>query len=134
MEDFFLDISYKNKTVRFKVVNPEAPLATLMDNLRHSIGEDGRLIFDFPSIDQTGAPLDYFFGKEDPQVHEIRVLRPRIGREDQKLADYNVNNCIGCNSCFTREGNKCFQNDDIVQIYEKLRNADTVAIASPEYF
>ena len=65
MEDFFLDISYKNKTVRFKVVNPEAPLATLMDNLRHSIGEDGRLIFDFPSIDQTGAPLDYFFGKED---------------------------------------------------------------------
>ena len=59
MEEFFLDISYKNKTVRFKVVNPDAPLATLMDNLRHAIGEDGRLIFDFPSIDQTGAPLDY---------------------------------------------------------------------------
>ena len=92
MEEFFLDISYKNKTVRFKVVNPEAPLATLMDNLRHAIGEDGRLIFDFPSIDQTGAPLDYFFGKEDPQVHEIRVLRPRIGHEDQKLSDYNVKN------------------------------------------
>ena len=92
MEEFFLDISYKNKTVHFKVVNPDAPLATLMDNLRHAIGEDGRLIFDFPSIDQTGAPLDYFFGKEDPQVHEIRVLRPRIGREDQKLADYNVRN------------------------------------------
>ena len=50
------------------------------------------------------------------------------------VADYNFNPCIGCNSCFTREGNKCFQNDDIVQIYEKLRNADTVAIASPEYF
>ena len=82
MEEFFLDISYKNKTVRFKVVNPDAPLATLMDNLRHAIGEDGRLIFDFPSIDQTGAP----------QVHEIRVMRPRIGREDQKLADYNVKN------------------------------------------
>ena len=92
MEEFFLDISYKNKTVRFKVVNPEAPLATLMDNLRHAIGEDGRLIFDFPSIDQTGAPLDYFFGKEDPDVHEIRVLRPRIGHEDQKLKDYNVKN------------------------------------------
>ena len=58
MEDFFLDISYKNKVVRFKVVNPDAPLSTLVDNLRHSIGEDGRLIFDFPSIDQTGAHLD----------------------------------------------------------------------------
>ena len=92
MEEFFLDIAYKNKTVRFKVVNPDAPLSTLIDNLRHAIGEDDRLIFDFPSVDQTGAPLDYFFGKEDPDVHEVRVLRPRIGREDQKLKDYNVRN------------------------------------------
>ena len=90
--DFLLDIVYKNKTVRFKVVNPEAPLATLMTNLRHAIGNDGKLIFDFPSIDSTGAPLDYFFGKEDPEVHEIRVLRPRIGHTDQTLADYHVNN------------------------------------------
>jgi hypothetical protein len=92
MEEFFLDIAYKNKTVRFKVVNPDAPLSTLVANLRHAIGEHGRLIFDFPSIDQTGAPLEYFFGKEDPQVHEVRVMRPRIGREDQKLSDYNVRN------------------------------------------
>ena len=98
MEDFFLDIVYKNKTVRFRVVNPEAPLSTLMTNLTHAIGEDGKLIFDFPSIDGTGAPsidgtgapLDYFFGREDPDVHEIRVLRPRIGRTDQTLLDYGV--------------------------------------------
>lgn len=50
------------------------------------------------------------------------------------VADYNVNPCIGCNSCFTREGNKCFQNDDMLQIYEKLKNADIVVIASPVYF
>ena len=56
------------------------------------IGSDGKLIFDFPSIDETGAPMDYFFGVEDPQVHEVRVLRPRIGRTDQTLADYNVKN------------------------------------------
>ena len=49
-------------------------------------------------------------------------------------ANYNVNPCIGCNSCFTCEGNKCFQNDDMVHIYEKLRNADIVVIASPVYF
>ena len=92
MEDFFLDIVYKNKKVRFKVVNPEAPLSQLMSNLRHAIGADGKLIFDFPSIDETGAPMDYFFGVEDPSVHEVRVLRPRIGRADQTLADYNVQN------------------------------------------
>lgn len=90
--EFLLDIVYKNKTVKFKVVNPEAPIETLMTNLRHAIGNDGKLIFDFPSIDNTGAPLDYFFGKEDPAVHEIRVLRPRIGKQDQTLADYNVKN------------------------------------------
>ena len=92
MEDFFLNITYKNKTVKFRVVNPEAPLETLMTNLRHAVGNDGKLIFAFPSIDQTGAPLDYFFGKEDPEVHEIRVLRPRIGHTDQTLADYHINN------------------------------------------
>jgi hypothetical protein len=90
--DFLLDIVYKNKTVKFKVVNPDAQLETLMTNVRHAIGNDGKLIFDFPSIDQTGAPLDYFFGKEDPEVHEIRVLRPRIGRTDQTLADYQIKN------------------------------------------
>ena len=92
MEDFFLDIVYKNKKVRFKVVNPEAPISQLMTNLRHAIGSDGKLIFDFPSIDETGAPMDYFFGVEDPEVHEVRVLRPRIGRTDQTLGDYNVQN------------------------------------------
>ena len=92
MEDFFLDLVYKNKKVRFKVMNPDAPIGTLMNNLRHAIGSAGRLIFDFPSIDETGAPLDYFFGVEDPQVHEVRVLRPRVGRTDQTLADYNVHN------------------------------------------
>ena len=50
------------------------------------------------------------------------------------VADYKVNPCIGCNSCFTRKGNKCFQNDDMSAIYEKLRVADIVVIASPVYF
>ncbi len=90
--EFFLNIVYKNKTVKFRVANPQAPLSVLMTNLRHATGQDGKLIFDFPSIDETGAPLDYFFGKEDEQVHELRVMRPRIGRTDQLLQDYNVNN------------------------------------------
>lgn len=50
------------------------------------------------------------------------------------VADYSINPCIGCNSCFTRENNLCFQNDDMTKIYDKLRNADIVAIASPVYF
>lgn len=38
------------------------------------------------------------------------------------VADYKVNPCIGCNSCFAREGNQCFQKDDMAKIYEKLKN------------
>ena len=33
-QDFFLNIVYKNKTVKFRVVNPDAPLSVLMTNLR----------------------------------------------------------------------------------------------------
>lgn len=49
-------------------------------------------------------------------------------------ADYKVNPCIGCNTCFEREGNRCFQEDDMQEIYEKLKVADVLAIASPVYF
>lgn len=50
------------------------------------------------------------------------------------VADYKVNPCIGCNSCFSREGNACFQNDDMAKIYEKLKSAELLVIASPVYF
>ncbi len=50
------------------------------------------------------------------------------------VSDYKVNPCIGCNSCFTREGNQCFQKDNMTEIYEKLKVADMAVIASPVYF
>lgn len=50
------------------------------------------------------------------------------------VADYQINPCIGCNSCFTRKDNTCFQNDDMTIVYDKLRTADIVVIASPVYF
>lgn len=50
------------------------------------------------------------------------------------VADYKVNPCIGCNSCFARENHQCFQKDDMKLIYRKLRGADIIAVASPVYF
>lgn len=50
------------------------------------------------------------------------------------IADYKVNPCIGCNTCFHKEGNACFQNDDMQIIYKKLAEADVIVIASPVYF
>ena len=57
--------------------------------------------------------------------HEVEVL---------SVADYSVLPCIGCNACFTREGNTCFQNDDMQKLYPKLMEADVIAVASPVYF
>ena len=50
------------------------------------------------------------------------------------VAEFKVNSCIGCNSCFKREKNACFQNDDMTKIYKKLKNTDNLVIASPLYF
>lgn len=44
------------------------------------------------------------------------------------VADYTVNPCIGCNSCFEREENACFQQDDMSQIYDKLSQADVIVV------
>lgn len=90
MSEFFLYVTYKNRCVKFQVTDPEASLATLVNNIRHAVSQDGRLIFDFPSIDSSGAPLEYFLAKEDDVTHEVRILRPRIGNTDQTLGDYNV--------------------------------------------
>lgn len=50
------------------------------------------------------------------------------------VADVDVEPCIGCDSCYTREENRCFRQDDMTEIYEKLKNADVLVIASPVYF
>ena len=50
------------------------------------------------------------------------------------VADYNINPCIGCNSCYERDGHKCFQKDDMEIVYSKLVEADILVVASPVYF
>lgn len=50
------------------------------------------------------------------------------------VADDKIFPCIGCNSCFQREGHGCFQQDDMQKIYPKLAEADVIAVASPVYF
>ena len=36
------------------------------------------------------------------------------------VRSHDITPCIGCNSCFTRPGNECFQKDDMQIVYEKL--------------
>jgi len=57
--------------------------------------------------------------------HQVEIVSVR---------DYKVNPCIGCNSCFKSGNNACCQKDDMPVIYDKLKAADILVIASPVYF
>lgn len=97
MEDnFFLFITYKGKKVKFKVTNPADSLNMLMDKVK------ALEIFDMPSVDTSGAPIYYFFGKVDDKGQQI-ILTPKIGKSDMFLHDYNVSN-----------------NDELTLIYEPI--------------
>lgn len=65
------------------------------------------------------------FVKGASEHNEVEVI---------SVSDYKVNPCIGCNGCFGREDYSCFQDDDMSKIYEKLKTAEILVIASPVYF
>lgn len=67
-----------------------------------------------------------------------RAFAEGAGRRHQvevvSVADYRIQPCLGCNKCYTSEGHRCVQRDDMAAVYEKLTEADTLVIASPVYF
>ena len=65
------------------------------------------------------------FAEGAREHHDVEIV---------SVSEYKINPCIGCNSCFSREGYTCIQNDDMFRIYDKMKKVDTVVIASPVYF
>ncbi len=54
--------------------------------------------------------------------------------ETISVSDYNVYPCIGCDYCFANEEHRCFRQDDMGKIYDKLYEAEIIVVASPVYF
>ena len=44
------------------------------------------------------------FAEGARKKHQVEII---------SVADHQIHPCIGCNSCFTREGHACFQKDDM---------------------
>ena len=44
-----------------------------------------------PSVDPSGAPINYYFGKVDENGQEM-ILNPKVGKTEQYLDDYNIEN------------------------------------------
>ena len=59
------------------------------------------------------------------QHHDVELV---------SVADYHISPCLGCNRCYSGEGHRCVQQDDMTVLYDKLMEADAVIIASPVYF
>ncbi len=89
MEDFFLFLRYKNKTIKFKVTDPTTELEILMNNLRKAVDATGTRIFDLPEMIDY-VPTEYFFGKKDEATGRDIILQPKIGKTTKTLLDYNV--------------------------------------------
>lgn len=49
-----------------------------------------------------------------------------------RLADKKIGFCIGCRACENSE--KCFQQDDMSELIDKVLNADVIVFATPVYF
>jgi len=49
------------------------------------------------------------------------------------LSKLSLKPCIGCRTCFDRGESYCPQKDDLLALYEKMREADGYVIASPIY-
>ncbi len=48
------------------------------------------------------------------------------------LKDYKINYCIGCYACHTT--GRCFQQDDMTTLANKLLDADVIVFSTPVYF
>lgn len=49
------------------------------------------------------------------------------------VGDKKINYCTGCGYCFSHQG-VCSQKDDMVEIKDKMINADIIVLSTPIYF
>ncbi|MBO6026739.1 MAG: hypothetical protein J6P73_05785 [Bacteroidales bacterium] len=89
MEEYFLFLRYKNKTIKFRVSDPTTGLEVLMNNLRQAVDNTGERVFDMPEMIDY-VPSEYFFGKKDETTGRDIILQPKVGKTAKTLLDYNV--------------------------------------------
>ena len=91
MEDVHVYMRYRNKTIRFKVSDPNYEMEELMESLRNAIDKEGKHFFNLPEmIDFT--PMEYVFGRMDETTGQCVILQPRIGKTKMRISDYNIQN------------------------------------------
>ena len=49
------------------------------------------------------------------------------------LKDKTIADCLGCAAC-QKNGGNCVQKDDMTEVYDAMKKADVIVLASPVYF
>ena len=61
-----------------------------------------------------------------------RVREHDYETETVNICDMSIGGCRACMAC--KRTGKCAQDDDMIQMYEKIRSSDMLILASPIYF
>ena len=61
----------------------------------------------------------------------MKFLREKYETEIIFLKDYNIKPCEGCHYC--EENKRCIIEDDMQELYPKLKKADVIILSSPSY-
>lgn len=52
----------------------------------------------------------------------------------ENVSHMNINGCMGCEYCHTKEKGVCVQKDDMQKLYKEILSADMLVFASPIYY
>jgi len=74
-------------------------------------------------------------GNSDTLCNQFMEGAQQAGHQVEKifLKEKKINYCTGCGACYNR-GNECSQKDDMLEVLNKMIDADVIVMATPIYF
>ena len=73
----------------------------------------------------TAKMINAFRESAENKGHEVRVY---------DVCRKNIHGCLACEHCHKIEHGICAQKDDMLEVYELLKDADMLILASPIYY
>lgn len=79
-------------------------------------------------------------GSPRPQGNTKKMINVFVGAVDGHQVDVidvckkKINGCLACEYCHTKGNGSCIQKDDMQEVYDLLKEAEMLIIASPIYY
>ena len=73
----------------------------------------------------TATMVAVFKESAEAAGHEVTVIN---------ICGKNIKGCLACEYCHSKGNGKCVQQDDMQEIYDQLKDANMIVLASPIYY